>query len=130
MSAGGWPLTSIDPRRAVAGERSTWVPSLSVTPATRGPDVVVVEVNASATTPPSRMTTASPSTTRAAPRTDIGSKPGDGGDSSPASGAAGSDVVTMVRMLPATAAPSPAGTGPVIGDRPVLDRSEWPKYHG
>ena len=57
----------------MAGERATWVPSDRVTAATWAVGLGVVEVRAAASVPPSRMTTASPRTMRAGPRTDIGS---------------------------------------------------------
>ena len=77
--------------RSVAGETGTLVPSARTTSFTRNVGVDPL-VNAPATTPPSRMTTARPRTMRAGVRTDIGSYAGGG---STASATAGSDVVTI-----------------------------------
>jgi len=72
MSAGGSSLLSIACRRVAAGTRTTVVPSARVT--WRRVKVGSLPLlRADATTPPTRMSTASPRTTRAGPRTDIGS---------------------------------------------------------
>ena len=72
MSAGGWPLFTMDCSLWVAGARATTVPSAKVT-LRMVKDGLEPLLIAEATTPPIRRNTASPRTTKAGPRTDIGS---------------------------------------------------------